>query len=340
MRASIVWTALLFLASCGLSDGPPSEGAAVETSKAPSQVSGTQVNSGPSSHDRVSMTKSFSGTLYYNYVEPLEAPAAMALDLKKGSYRTVSSGVSATVSGKKFAFIDFCSPLSVRLALSDADGFTNPISGCVDRETIGSDLEAPAISPNGKLIAVTNYQLWPPEKEGDFAFNMRRKKFTATQVYDLEGELVAQFDGYGPATWTRKNELVLGGLGGDAGYGIFKADKNLKDVKKIDDGRLKDSLWAIDAHPSKDEIAFIFNGQLFKMTLSNGKPTRLHQHGHLLSGLAYSPSGKQIAIVSRDTLEEAMDMGGGGYPIFIFENDKLHYVRLPHVVAGPLDWTK
>ena len=310
------------------------------TEQEPTSIHGTLETDNSSQAGRVSMTKKYSGTLYYNYVEPLESPAAMAMDLKKGRYRTVSSGISASVSGDSFAFIDFCSPLSIRLAVADGDGFTNPVSECVDRESIGPDLEAPAMSPNGKFIAVTNYQLWPPRKEDDLGYNLRRKKFTATQIYDLNGDIIAEFKGYGPATWTRKGKLILAGMGADAGFGIYEADKQLKTLKRIDDGRIKDTVWAIDAHPEKDRIAFIFNGQLFDMSLSDGKPKRLHQHGHLLSGLAYSPTGKQIAIVSTDTLEEAMDMGGSGYPIFIFDNGKLHNVRLPHVVSGPLDWTK
>ena len=330
MRNWFAGLLMILMAACGSS----------ESGETKAQVSGTQAIDTSGQSGRVSMTKKYPGTLYYNYNEPMEAPAAMAINLKNGRYRTVSSGITASVSGDTFAFIDFCSPLSVRLAITDGDGFTNPISECVERETIGSDLEAPAISPDGKLIAVTNYQLWPPEKEGDFSYNLRRKKFTATQVYNLDGEIVAQFNGYGPATWTRKGRLILGGLGGDAGFGIYEADKKLENLDRIDDGRLKDAIWAMDAHPSKDRIAFIFNGQLFDMSLSDGKPKRLHQHGHLLTGLAYSPSGKQIAIISRDTLEEAIDMGGSGYPIFIYDNGKLQHVRLPHVVAGPLDWTK
>ena len=330
MRLSRLLLSCLMLAACG---GPDDGGKKAS-------ISGTQASDNSGQEGRISMTKKYPGTLYYNYVDPLEAPAAMAIDLKKGRYRTVSSGISASASGDTFAFIDFCSPLKVRLAIADGDGFTNPVSECVDRESIGPDLEAPAISPDGKLIAVTNYQMWPPRKEDDWSYNLSLKKYTATQVYDLDGKIVAQFKGYGPATWTRKGKLILAGLSDEAGFGVYEADKKMKKVKRIDDGRIKDKIWAIDAHPSKDEIAFIFNGQLFEMPLSSGKPKRLHQHGQLLSGLAYSPSGKQIAIVSVDTLEEAMDMGGSGYPIFIYDNGKLHNVRFPYVVAGPLDWTK
>jgi len=312
-----------------------------------SDTAGTQV-AGKVDQGRVSMTKKLKGTLYYNFAAPMDSPAAMALDLKKKKYRVVSSGVSASASGDTLAFIDFCSPLSVRLAFSDADGFTSPLSECVDRETItGRDLQGLAMSPDGKKIAVLNHKLrrQPTAKEKkEDPYGLQGiaggYEYAATQVYDLDGNILAEFAGYGPAAWTKSNRLVLGGMGGDTGYGIYQADKKLKKLKRIDDGRIKDSIWAIDAHPKKNHVAFIFNGQLYDMSLSDGKPKRLHQHGHLLTGLAYSPDGKQIAIVSNDTLDEAIEMGGSGYPIFVYDNGKIHNIRFPYVITGPLDWTK
>ena len=323
------------LAACGGSSG--------DDNASPSYASGTQA-AGKVDQGDVSMTKKLSGTLYYNYSAPMEAPRAMALDLKKKRYRVVSSGVSPTVSGETIAFIDFCSPLSLRLAVTDPDGFTNPLSECVERETItGKDLQGPAISPDSKKIAITNHKL-QGEPDADDTYNLGSivgaYEYSATQVFDLDGNLLAQFDGYGPATWTKDGQLILGGLGGDTGFGIYKVDKKLKNAKRIDDGRLKDSIWAIDAHPKRDRVAFIFNGQLFDMGLSDGKPKRLHQHGHFLAGLSYSPDGKMIAMVSNNTLDEAIQMGGSGYPIFVYDDGKVHNIRLPFVISGPLDWTK
>jgi len=45
-------------------------------------------------------------------------------------------------------------------------------------------------------------------------------------------------------------------------------------------------------------------------------------------------------MISTDNLEEGFDMPGNGYPIFVYDNGKVHNVMLPFPTSGPLDWTK
>ncbi|MEL6860551.1 MAG: hypothetical protein AAGL11_01835 [Pseudomonadota bacterium] len=308
------------------------------------ELSGTQATEAVT-QGSVTTSKNLSGTLYFTYVDPLEAPRAMALNLKSKKYRVVSSGIRPAVEGETIAYVDFCNPLSVRVAVTDPDGFTNPIAECIERETITEeDYRWPAISPDGELIAITNFQVGGEYDAENDPYGLDRiaglNLYTATQVYNLNGELQAEFRDMGPATWTRNGRLLLAGRGGDVGYGIFEANKAMSATKRIDDGRLRDVVSAMDAHPKKDELAFIFNGQLFEMPLSSGKAKRIHQHGHPLAGLSYSPDGKQIAIISTDNLEEGFDMPGSGYPIFIYDNGKVHNVMLPFATSAPLDWTK
>lgn len=308
------------------------------------EVSGTQVAE-TVTQGAVTTSKNFSGNLYFTYVEPLESPRAMALDLESKRYRVVSSGIRPAVQDQTIAYIDFCSPLSVRLAVTDPDGFSNPITDCIERETISEeDYRWPSISSDGTMIAVTNFQVEGEIDEEEDPYGLGRivgsHLYTATQIYDLNGNLQAQFDDMGPATWTRNGRLILTGRGGEVGFGVFEADKEMSSVKRIDDGRIRDAISAIDSHPRSDQLAFIFNGQLFEMSLASGEVKRIHQHGYPLAGLSYSPDGKYIAMISTNNLEEGFDMPGNGYPIFIYDNGKVHSVMLPFPTSAPLDWTK
>jgi hypothetical protein len=309
--------------------------------QAADQTSGAQSTE---TQGAVNTSKKLSGTLYFTYAAPMESPRAMALDLRSKKYRVVSDGIRPAMQGETMAYVDFCSALSVRVAVTDPDGFSNPIADCIERETIsGEDYRWPSISPDGKYVAITNFQVEGEIDKDEDPYGLGRiigsHLYTATQIYDLNGELQAQFKDMGPATWTRDGRLLLAGRGGETGYGIFEANKAMRTTKRIDDGRIRDVIAAMDAHPKKDELAFIFNGQLFEMPLSSGKPKRIHQHGHPLAGLSYSPDGKQIAIISIDTLEEGFDMPGSGYPIFVYEKGEIHNVMLPFVTSAPLDWT-
>lgn len=292
----------------------------------------------------VSISASLKGTLYFNYAQPLEAPRAMALNLKAKNYRVAADGINPSVRGQIIAYVNFCSPLAIQLAVADEDGFMSPLSECVEQEVFSDSLQGPAISSDGKRVAVLNHKLQgQPDNSDDDPYGLQAMigtyEYSATQVFDRDGNIVAEFKDLGPATWTTGGELILAGRGGDAGYGIYQAGRDLKSVKRLDDGRMKSTIDAIDAHPKDDRVAFIFNGQLFDMSLKQGKPKRLHAHGHTLGGVAYAPNGKQIAFVSVDTLEEGHQMAGSGYPIFVYDNGDVHSIRLPFVISGPLDWT-
>ncbi len=312
--------------------------------EAPGEKAGTQ-DSETTTQGDVRTSKNLSGILYFTYAAPLEAPRAMALDLKSKSYRVVSSGIRPVVQDETIAYVDFCSPLSVRVAVTDPDGFSAPITDCIERETISEeDFRWPALSPDGSLIAITNFQVEGEIDKEEDPMELGRiigaHLYTATQIYDLNGTLQAQFDDMGPATWTRDGRLLIAGRGGDVGFGVFEANPTMTSTKRIDDGRIRDTISAMDAHPRKDQLAFIFNGQAFEMPLSSGKAKRIHQHGHPLAGLSYSPNCKHIAMISTDNLEEGFDMPGSGYPIFVYEDGKMHTVMLPFATSAPLDWTE
>ncbi len=329
--AIVALSALVLLASCG-PNAPPADG---DADAKPDQFS-----------EEAQSNTRLKGTLYFNYAAPLEAPHTKSLDLKSKRHSVVTDGIRPSVSKNgTIAFVDFCSALSVQLAVTDEDGFKTPLSECVDRENFSWDLQGPAISPDGKRIAVTNHKLNRARRVGESEMDygleamVGKTEYIATQVFDLDGNILAEFKDMGPATWTKDGRLVMAGANEQAGYGIFVTGKDLKSPTKIDDGRIKSEISVIDAHPKSDKVAIVYNGQLFEMSLSDGKPKRIHSHGTQLGGIAYSPTGKEIAMVSVDTLQEAMELGGGGYPIYILEDGETEMIRLPFVIEGPLDWT-
>ena len=329
MRIIALLTSLTLVASCG---------EAATSADQAAQGGGEATDQG-----QVRISAPLSGTLYFNYAAPLEAPRSVALDLAAKRYRVVSDGIHPTARDGALAYVNFCSPLAVQLAVDDADGFMTPLSDCVDRDTFTENsLQGPAISPDGKRVAILNHELYAePEPSQDDPLGIRalvgREQYAATQIYDMNGALLEEYKHFGPAVWAKNGDLILAGLGGDVGYGIYRAAGEGAPVR-IDDGRLRGPIRAIDAHPTRNRVAFLFNGQLYDMALGDGKPKRLHSHGHLLAGLAYSPDGEQIAIISEDTLQEALEMGGRGYPIFVFDEGDIHSIRLPFVVSGSLDW--
>jgi len=319
--------AMLAACSGGESDGDDRAGGETPSALGPSQAW---------------LEKRYAGTLYLESNDPMEAAQLLSVDMRTGRFGVVANGVEPASWGGDLAFVEYCSALAVKLSIQDSDGFTSPISECVELDLITPDFFAPQISPDGTLVAVTNTAIPSPAEPGQSALDMwaaGTATYAGTQVYDRQGRLVQEFRDLGPATWTRSGDFVLAGLGGETvGFGLFRADMDNGTARRIDDGRLQGPVTALDAHPKADRIAFIHCGALFEMALSDGAPKRTHAHGVPLAGLAYSPDGNAIAFVSADPLDEGIYTEGDGYPVHVFENGTVHEVRFPFIPGGPLAW--
>ena len=316
----------LLLAACG-GDDQPAAAPGTDTREAQS----------------VGVPGGLKGSLFFIRDEPLKAPQVMRFDFKRGRYEVAADGWDPSMGDRVLAFLQTCSPLSVRLAITDADGFGSPVSECFELDTITPDFFRPAMSPDDRLIAVANTAIPLPEDElPDTAaaqFGIGDNTYVATQIYQVDGELVAELRGFTLGEWTADGRLVVAGAGGDVGYGLFLATRDFSSAERIDDGRIGGEILSIDTHPDDDRLIFVYNGQIFEMDLDSGAPTRIHSHGYPLSAVAYSPNGKAIAFVSADPLAEAMETPGSGYSLYVLRDEDVEVINLPFIPGGPLDWT-
>ncbi|MEM1261730.1 MAG: hypothetical protein AAGH76_05010 [Pseudomonadota bacterium] len=286
--------------------------------------------------------RGLEGTLIFERNPPMQAHQVMRMDMRRGRYEVAADGVDASMGSKNMAFLQRCAPLSVRVAVTDADGFAGPVSECFELDTITPDLLRPKMHPNDELIAVVNTAIPLPKDElPDTAaaqFGIGDNTYAGVQIYDVNDGLVTVLRNYGVSEWTRKGELVATGAGGDVGYGIFKVDKRFKAAKRIDDGRIKGDIRSIDTHPKKDRVVFIYNGQVFEMDLDDGSPERIHSHGYPLEAVAYSPDGEAVVFVAEDPLSEAFETPNTGYNLYVLRDGEAETLSLPFIPGGPLDW--
>ncbi|MEL7311428.1 MAG: hypothetical protein AAFN07_07955 [Pseudomonadota bacterium] len=328
LRRSAATVLLGLLAACGGGGDAPDDAEATSRDVAENQT--------------LRVPKGLRGTLIFTRNEPLKATKVMRLNFKLGRYEVAADGWDPSIGENSMAFLQKCSPLAVRLAVTDSDGFSGPASECFELDTITPDFFRPKMSRDDELIAVANTAILLPKDElPDTAaaqFGIGDNTYVATQIYRPSGELVAELRGFTLGEWTRRGELVVVGGGGDTGYGLYRADKKFKSTERIDDGRIRGEIVSLDTHPKKDRVVFVYNGQIFEMDLNSGSPKRIHSHGYPLSAVTYSPSGDAIAFVSSDPLQEAMETPGSGYHLYVLRDGEVDTIVLPFIPGGPLDW--
>lgn len=330
VRIFIVVLPATGLAACGGGDeAPVPEGRSAEqavTSKA----------------ENVRLPSGLKGTLIFERNEPLKQYQVMRMNMRSGRFEVAAEGWDASMGDKSMSFLQLCSPLAVRAAVTDEDGFSSPVSECFERATITPDFYRSKMSPDDKLIAVANSAILLPKDElPDTAaarYGIGDNTYVATQIYSVDGELVAELRDFGVGEWTHDGDLVVAGAGGDVGYGLFRVDSSFGKPERIDDGRIREEVISMDTHPSEDRVVFIYNGQIFEMDMTSGAPKRIHSHGYPLSSVAYSPDGDDIVFVSNDPLDEAIETPGNGYHMFVLREGDVEMITVPFIPGGPLDW--
>lgn len=282
-----------------------------------------------------------SGLLYLESNDPLDAQQVMVRDMSSGQTSVALAGNEAFTWGGEIAYLSSCSPLAQRLSLADSDGFSIPVSDCFEISAIEQNLQHPVPSPDGQFLVVTNTQM-PAKTDSEDIYEQLQasiSNYAATMVFTREGEMVAEYVDFGPATFTQDGDLIMAGLGETAGFGVFRVGRDFAKPERIDDGRLSGPIRAITPHPRRERVTFIHNSQIFEMDLGDGKPSRIHSHGYPIAALAYSPRGDKIAYVSDDPLSEAMQTGIG-YSVFILEDGEYSRIEVPFIPGGPLSWVE
>lgn len=330
-RISVLLLLCIGLAACGGSDDAP----VAQERAAEKPVAGSKAGN-------LRLPAGLKGTLIFERNEPLKRDQVMRMNMRSGRFEVAAEGWDASMGDQSMAFLQLCSPLAVRAAVTDADGFSSPVSECFERDTITPDFYRPKMSPDDKLIAVANSAIpLPKDQLPDTAaarYGIGDNTYAATQIYGLDGGLVAELRDFGVGEWTRDGDLIVAGVGGDVGYGLFRVDASFGKPERIDDGRIREEIISMDTHPNEDRVVFIYNGQIFEMDVASGAPKRIHSHGYPLSSVAYSPAGDDIIFVSNDPLDEAIETPGSGYHMFVLRDGDVEMITVPFIPGGPLDW--
>jgi len=257
------------------------------------------------------------------------------IDLASGNKRRFLEGQQPSRHpGGTTSFLQACGTGVNRVALADAAGLSRALTAC------SSELPQPGdsrtyygvskLSPDATRVAVeVGYDIYFEGSHFD------------TFVYDLEGALLAQWDGLFAPAWTLDGRLLL------AGEGLYLSNGALSTRERIDGGALSSPVNNPAVHPDGTRVVFEYNQGLWEMAL-DGTGLRELAHGPArLRYPAYSPDGRAVvylALPESDYYDRALyftdlerqrghtlDLNGivGGGP---------GYVSI--VPNGPLSWTQ
>lgn len=188
----------------------------------------------------------------------------------------------------------------------------------------------PKLAPNGRLVAFVtrggsgtlcknNYDMfW-----GDFVV-----------VTDRQGTEVARFEGYTLPEWLPNGRLLMMGTQCRSA-GVWLADPALRSATRIDNQQVSTPAGLSAVSPDGGTLAFVWNRQLWSMTLT-GNP-ELAQLTHLpksVSAATWSPDGKAIALLMFDVSMPVKSLA------LLRPGDERSIVFLPLNVYpyGPISW--
>lgn len=281
-----------------------------------------------------------SGQMILGHRDGESGPNRVArLDLATGRVAIELDGYGPRVAAGQIIFFQKCGArgLGARAAVADQDGFTKPIGPC-DRNTILSNLHNAAPSADLKRFAVVDEKI--EARSGDWRARARAGSRRGVLVQQAEGDQLGVLIGFDAPAWTRSGDLLMAGDGRAEGapYGIYRAAPDFSRADRIDDGRLNNRISSIVVAPSDDRVAFIYNGQIWEMRLSDGAPKRRLAYERPIAVVGYAPDGEKLAFIVENTLRERLQRNAGSYFVHVLDGGTVIDLPVRFKPFGPISW--
>jgi hypothetical protein len=156
-------------------------------------------------------------------------------------------------------------------------------------------------------------------------------------VTDRRGAVIARFEGYYDPEWLPDGRLLMMGSA-CRGAGIWVADPTLRQLSRVDGGRVATPASAPAINPDGRRLAFVWNSQVWALSLgarSDGADlTQLTALAKPVTAAAWSPDGGSVAALMFD-----VSMPVRAVALFHPGDQRsMEFRQLPLYPYGPISW--
>jgi Tol biopolymer transport system component len=233
--------------------------------------------------------------------DPFHPTIVQDLDLASGQLTVRFDGLDATRSRSgELAFLQRLAPgvyADHGVVVVDARGVPGaPVFICKSfRVSDNRTCAAPKLAPSGRLVA---FVAVGSGTVCDGGYGMKWGSFVV--VTDRRGAELARFEGYSFPEWLPDGRLLMMGTQCRRG-GIWLTDASLRSIARVDGDQVNTPASAPAASPNGRTLAFVWNNQLWALTLT-GRPelTQLTALQKPVTSAAWSPDGSSLAALMFD----------------------------------------